>query len=353
MKHALSQGLILPNRRLTLRLRVTFSMVGLTMLFNIGAMLLIFILIPQANQVMSVGRTLASLIMMILITGGCAYWIAGMVLRPVQEISQATRRIDADTLKLRLDVPIPHDELKELAEAFNAMLSRLEQAFEQQSLFALNAAHELRTPLTILRTNLEVIGRDSTATLTDYQAMCMSLEHQLTRLEHLVSDLLLLTIEKQSLTVEGVSLLSLLKDVCNDLMPLASTQQVTITTQVESDLCVCGDGLLLNRAFSNLVENAIRYNHPGGKVAISIQHDSHWVRVVIADTGIGIKHADIAHIFDSFYRVDHSRTRHKGGAGLGLALVSHIAKQHGGSIQVQSTPQYGSTFTVLLPLKHS
>src|SRR5450432_4003306 len=111
MKHALSQRLVLPNRRLTLRLRVTFSMVGLTMLFNIGAMLLIFILIPQVNQIMSVERTLASILMMVLITGGCAYWIAGMVLHPVQEISQAARRINADTLKLRLDIPIPHDEL--------------------------------------------------------------------------------------------------------------------------------------------------------------------------------------------------------------------------------------------------
>ena len=107
--------------------------------------------------------------------------------------------------------------------------------------------------------------------------------------------------------------------------------------------------MLLSRVFSNLVENAIRYNRAGGSVQVSTQYNDTWATVTVADTGIGIPSEEQMHIFDRFYRVDRSRARHKGGAGLGLSIVSHIVQQHGGQLTVESVPDCGSTFTVMLP----
>jgi signal transduction histidine kinase len=160
--------------------------------------------IPEAAKFMSPGRSLFGMSFMVLITGISAYWVAGMALRPVREISQAAYSIHADTLDTRLYVAGPKDELKELAESFNAMLYRLQRAFEQQGRFVANAAHELRTPLTTLRTNLEVVCADPEASLEDYRAMASTLERQMTRLERLVVDLLLLTVERRSLNSEEV-----------------------------------------------------------------------------------------------------------------------------------------------------
>ncbi len=154
MKIALPQpDSSLRHRRLTLRSRVALSMTVLAMLLNIAVMLFVLITIPEVAKIMSPDRSLLSIGIMTLITGLSAYWVAGMALRPVREISQAAHSIYADTLDTRLYVSGPQDELKELAESFNAMLYRLQQAFEQQGRFVANAAHDLRTPLTTLRAN--------------------------------------------------------------------------------------------------------------------------------------------------------------------------------------------------------
>lgn len=350
MKISLPQsGSSLRDRRLTLRLRVALSMTVLAMLLNIAVMLFVLITIPEAAKFMSLGRSLFGMSFMVLITGVSAYWVAGMALRPVREISQAAHSIYADTLDTRLYVSGPKDELKELAESFNAMLYRLQQAFEQQGRFVANAAHELRTPLTTLRTNLEVVCADPHASLDDYRGMASTLERQMTRLERLVADLLLLTVERRSLTSEQVTLMPLLEDVLHDLQPLAEVQQVELAIEGENSLVVQGDAMLLGRVFSNLIENAIRYNQPGGRVTLRLERDGGLAIVKVSDTGIGIDGSELDHIFERFYRVDQSRARHKGGAGLGLSLAAHIVQQHGGGIQVQSKPQHGSTFTVQLP----
>lgn len=134
-----------------------------------------------------------------------------------------------------------------------------------------------------------------------------------------------------------------------ELTPLANAQHVTLSTHEENaDIGVRGDSTLLSHVFSNLIENAIRYNRTGGSVQIEIRHDDSWAMLRVTDTGIGIAPDEQRHIFDRFYRVDRSRARHKGGAGLGLSIVSHIVQQHGGHIEVESKPNCGSTFTVKL-----
>ncbi len=282
-----------------------------------------------------------------------AYGLAGRALRPVRQISQAAQQISAGSLDTRLALQGPDDELKRLADAFDGMLDRLEAAFAQQGRFVADAAHELRTPLSTLRTNLEVANANPQATAEDYRDMARAMEHQLTRLERLVADLLLLATDEQpaSLSHGEVALGPLIEEVLSDLQPLAEANQVALRMGGEADVTVRGDEGLLMRAFSNLVENGIRYNRPGGEVALSISRQDAWALVAVADTGIGIPAEEQVRIFDRFCRVDRSRSRHQGGAGLGLSIVAHILRQHGGDVQVESVVGEGSRFTVRLPIQ--
>lgn len=282
-----------------------------------------------------------------------AYGLAGRALRPVRQISQAAQRISAGNLDTRLALQGPDDELKRLADAFDGMLDRLEAAFEQQGRFVADAAHELRTPLSALHTNLEVVNANPQATSEDYRDMARAMERQLTRLERLVADLLLLATNEQpaSLSHSEVALGPLIEEVLSGLQPLAEANQVALRVRGEADVTVRGDEELLVRAFSNLVENGIRYNRPGGEVAVSISRQGAWALVVVADTGIGIPAEERGRIFDRFYRVGRSRSRHQGGAGLGLSIVAHILRQHSGDVEVESVVGEGSRFTVRLPIQ--
>lgn len=285
-----------------------------------------------------------------ILSGATAYGLAGITLRPVGKISQAAQEIRASTLHTRLAMDGPKDEIKELADTFDTMLGRLERTFELQSRFIGDIAHELRTPLASLRTNLEVVTSDAEATLEDYRLMAATQERALTRLERLVADLLILAKNEQPLLRSEVSLGPLVEEVLTDLKYAASARKVTLRLINKTEVVIQGDATLLARAFSNLVENAINYNRPGGEVTITIDHKDSWAVVTIADTGIGIEPEKQEHIFDRFYRIDSSRSRHNGGAGLGLSIVTAIVQQHGGWVQVESTPNVGSVFTMLLPL---
>ncbi|MCX8125864.1 MAG: HAMP domain-containing histidine kinase [Dehalococcoidia bacterium] len=278
-----------------------------------------------------------------------AYWFAGRALQPVVRLSRAVQQISPDNLNKRLSFTGPQDELKELADAFDNLMERLEKSFIQQSHFVANAAHELRTPLATLRANLEVIRADPKAGLADYQEMIAVLERNLARLERLVSDLLLLAAGQKEIRREQIHLGILIHEAISSLTPLASEKQIKLRFSGIQDLACYGDEVLLLRALSNLIENGVRYNHPGGEVSISLNKDEKWVVIIVADTGIGIPREEQDRIFERFYRTDHSRARNTGGTGLGLSIASHIVELHGGRIRVESEPGAGSTFTVCLP----
>jgi len=274
-------------------------------------------------------------------------------LRPVRKVSKAAQRISANTLNTRLALDGPNDEVKELADTFDAMLGRLEQTFDQQSRFVGDVAHELRTPLASLRTNLEVVTADENATLDDYREMANTQERALTRLESVVADLLMLAKSEQPLAHIDVSLVSLMEEVFSGLEHKASERHVKLSLINTTEIVIPGNETLLARVFSNLIENGINYNLAGGDVSVTIDRKEGWAVVNIADTGVGIAPETQTHIFDRFYRVDSSRSRHNGGTGLGLSLVTAIVQQHGGQVGVTSTPNAGSTFNVLLPLSQA
>jgi signal transduction histidine kinase len=282
-----------------------------------------------------------------------AYWIAKQSLRPVRHLSHLAQKIQVQTLDQRLPAEGPPDEVKELADAFNEMLARLERAFEQQNRFVADAAHELRTPLATLRTNLEVIQRDPNATLSDHKEVSGVLERALTRLEKLVEGLLLQAKGEREIQTEPVEMEVLLSEIVQEAKILARAYQVEISLDISESITVLADAPLLGRAISNLLENGIRYNRPGGFVKVTAQRALNGVEIHVQDTGIGIPLDAQPHIFERFYRVDRSRARDQGGYGIGLSIAAHIVQLHDGTIQLQSDTGAGSTFTIWLPIAGS
>ncbi|MEJ5312583.1 MAG: ATP-binding protein [Anaerolineae bacterium] len=279
-----------------------------------------------------------------------AYWIAKQSLRPVSHLSHLAQKIQARTLDQRLPTEGPPDELKELADAFNGMLARLESAFEQQNRFVADAAHELRTPLAILRTNLEVAQRDPDITVADYKEISSVLERALSRLEQLVEDLLLLAKGEKELRAAPVKLETLLQEIVQELEPLAQTRHIHLELNIVDPATVMADVSLLGRAVSNLLENGIRYNHAGGSVTMTVRRATHGVELCVEDTGIGIPVEAQPHIFERFYRVDPARSREQGGSGLGLSIAAYVIQLHGGWLRLtKSIPGMGSQFTMWLP----
>jgi signal transduction histidine kinase len=226
------------------------------------------------------------------------------------------------------------------------------QSYYQMQQFTADAAHELRTPVATIQATLESV--QGASELETHAALAV-VERQNQRLAHLVQDLLLLSrMDRQALVqpYRPCCLDDLLCDLVESLSILRIAAPVTLTTHVKTQepLLVMGDENQLCRLFSNLITNALHYTLAGGAVTVILERDDHSALVQVQDTGIGIAPADQARIFDRFYRVNSDRSRHTGGAGLGLAIAKAIAQSHHGSIHVESALNQGSTFTVHLPL---
>jgi len=299
------------------------------------------------RQVQSISLLMAGVTAIIGILG--ARWITQKALSPVNRLRQMVKNIQVDTLNQRVPLDGPPDQVKDLAEAFNHALERLEKAFEMQGRFVADASHEMRTPLATMRTNLEVLQLDPKATLSDYKEMIVTLTRTLDRLERLSNDLLLLARGELEVHKVPVNIEALLTEVVQNLMPFAKENHVIINMKVQEGAVVLADERLLGIAFGNLIDNGIRYNRSGGSVEITVFGVDNGLTVQIQDTGEGIPSEELPRIFDRFYRVEKSRTRYRGGAGLGLAICEHIVKLHGGHIKASSTVGEGSIFIIWLP----
>ena len=299
------------------------------------------------RQVQSISLLMAGVTAIIGILG--ARWITQKALSPVNRLRQMVKNIQVETLNQRVPLDGPPDQVKDLAEAFNHALERLEKAFEMQGRFVADASHEMRTPLATMRTNLEVLQLDPKATLSDYKEMSVTLTRTLDRLERLSNDLLLLARGELEVHKVPVNIEALLTEVVQNLMPFAKENHVIINMKVQEGAVVLADERLLGIAFGNLIDNGIRYNRSGGSVEITVFGVDNGLTVQIQDTGEGIPSEELPRIFDRFYRVEKSRTRYRGGAGLGLAICEHIIKLHGGHIKASSTVGEGSNFIIWLP----
>lgn len=306
-------------------------------------------------------RSMIATGIIILLSSIGTYFISRRALTPLHDLSTKIGKIQAQNLSESLEIPDSNDEISQLTASFNKMLSRLDDAFTAQKQFSASAAHELRTPLAVMQTNLEVFARKKTPSTEEYQEIFSLIQEQTGRLSHLAEILLDMTGIQTVERSETISLAELTEEVFCDLASVAEQKQIELI-QRDGDCTVIGSYLLLYRAVYNLVENAIKYNHPSGKVTVTLHpgkvildassqpHPADCAFIEISDTGIGISPEYQEKIFTPFFRVDKSRSRAMGGAGLGLALVTEIARQHGGQVKVLESNEKGSTIALMLPL---
>lgn len=285
-------------------------------------------------------------------------FLARVALRPVDEITRTARQIaagkGATELGRRISIRQPNDEVGRLASTFNEMLERLERLFEAQQRLVADVSHELRSPLTTLRGNLDLLRRGAIEDPQMREEALMAMEAEAARMSRLLSDLLLLAQADAGiqLQLKPVELDTLLLEVYRQALVMAAGR-VQVHLGSEDQALVMGDADRLRQLLLNLVENAIKYTPPGGKVTLSLAREPGWVYVTVADTGIGIAPEDLPHIFERFYRADKARSRAMGGTGLGLSIAQWIAQAHGGQITVESRLGEGSTFTLWLPAPSS
>lgn len=288
------------------------------------------------------------ILVFVIIAGSCAaYLLAGHYTKPIKQLSSHMRELAPDSLSRPIEVESGGEEIQELVKSFNQMTGQLSEAFAMQSRFSASAAHELRTPLAVLRTRLDVFKKKEREQ-KEYDELVQTMETYVDRLSSLISNLLELTETGELPEVEDISLDSVIKTVVKDLEPVAHEHEVKIHTDIEP-LTVRGNGSLLYRALYNLVENAIRYNEKEGSITIDLKNQDTVGMVKIADTGVGIAPEARELIFEPFYRVNKSRSREFGGAGIGLSLVKAILKRHGAFIAVDANEPQGSVFTITFP----
>ena len=314
-------------------------------------------------------RSVIATTIIILLSSVCTYFLTKKTLTPLQKLTSEVSQIQAQNLSTQLAVPNSKDEIAQLTSSFNEMLARLDNAFSTQKQFSANAAHELRTPLAVLQTNLEVFEKKQEPEMVEYQQLFTMIKEQTARLSQLVGTLLDMTNLKSVPRTDHVSLEELVDEVFCDLDPVAEKAGISIHfddsssqdwhTDVHTPDAsalnnnirnITGSYVLLYRAVYNLVENAIKYNRPNGSVTVSVKEKNGQAMILVKDTGIGISPENQKKIFDPFFRVDKSRSRAMGGAGLGLALVDSIAREHGGSVKVLDSNEKGSIIALMLPV---
>ena len=273
-------------------------------------------------------RSVIATTIIILLSSVCTYFLTKKTLTPLQKLTSEVSQIQAQNLSTQLAVPNSKDEIAQLTSSFNEMLTRLDNAFSTQKQFSANAAHELRTPLAVLQTNLEVFEKKQEPEMVEYRQLFTMIKEQTARLSQLVGTLLDMTNLKSVPRTDQVSLEELVDEVFCDLDPVAEKAGISIhfddSSSQDSHTDVTGSYVLLYRAVYNLVENAIKYNRPNGSVTVSVKEKNSQVMILVKDTGIGISPENQKKIFDPFFRVDKSRSRAMGGAGLGLALLTPL-----------------------------
>ena len=286
-----------------------------------------------------------------LLSGILTYFVSGRALKPLRSFASQVEQVQLNNLAdMRIDEDVI-PEFQQLSRSFNQMLERLNNAFAAQRQFTGNAAHELRTPLALMQAQLELFSAEHPDVRPETAEFLTLLREQTERLIQLTRTLLEMSNLRQVARNERIQLAPMIEEIFTDLAPLSDKLGVTLTA--EGDGIMTGSDALIYRLIFNLTENAVKYNRPGGSVRVCVTQETEKLLIRVSDTGCGIPEKYQQSIFQPFFRVDKSRSREYGGAGLGLSLVWEIADLHGGSVWVEKSSEKGTTIAVGLPTQQS
>ena len=284
-----------------------------------------------------------------LLSGILAYFVSGRALMPLHSFASQVEKVQMNNLA---DMRINEEllpEFRQLSRSFNQMLERLNNAFAAQRQFVGNAAHELRTPLALMQARLELFSAEHPDVLPETAEFLALLREQTERLTQMTKTLLEMSNLQQVARNERIQLAPMIEEIFTDLASLAEKKEISLV--YDGDGVMTGSDALIYRLLFNLTENAVKYNHPGGRVRISVTQEPEKLLIRVSDTGCGIPGEYQQSIFQPFFRVDKSRSREFGGAGLGLSLVWEIANLHGGRVWVAESSEGGTTIAVELPAR--
>ena len=282
-----------------------------------------------------------------ILSGILAYFVSGRALKPLRSFASQVEKVQLNNLAdMRIDEDVL-PEFRQLSRSFNQMLERLNNAFAAQRQFTGNAAHELRTPLALMQAQLELFSAEHPDVRPETAEFLTLLREQTERLTQMTKTLLEMSNLQQVARNEQLQLAPMIEEIFTDLAPLA--EQRSISLEAEGDAALTGSDALIYRLLFNLTENAVKYNRPGGSVRVELAQGQEKCIIRVSDTGCGIPEEYQRSIFQPFFRVDKSRSREYGGAGLGLSLVWEIADLHGGSVWVEESSDKGTTIAVELP----
>lgn len=283
------------------------------------------------------------------LSAGLGWLMAGRVLRPLQQITATARRISESHLHQRIALQGPEDELKELADTFDEMLARLDNAFESQKRFVANASHELRTPLSIIRTELDVTLSNPDMTPPELHEMAQVVRGAIARSERLIESLLFLARSESGLPERHpMDLAAVARDVLEHLALPAKSKEVALREDLSPAL-VAGNAALLERLVGNLVENALAYNHEGGWIEVSTRQTREGAELHVTNSGPVVPAESIDALFQPFRRLAPDRTASASSVGLGLSIVRAVARAHGGDATAEPGASGGLQVVVRLP----
>ena len=284
-----------------------------------------------------------------LLSGILAYFVSGRALMPLHSFASQVEKVQMNNLAdMRINEEVL-PEFRQLSRSFNQMLERLNNAFAAQRQFVGNAAHELRTPLALMQARLELFSAEHPDVLPETAEFLALLREQTERLTQMTKTLLEMSNLQQVSRNERIQLAPMIEEIITDLASLAEKKEISLV--YDGDGVMTGSDALIYRLLFNLTENAVKYNHPGGRVRVSVTQEPEKLLIRVSDTGCGIPGEYQQSIFQPFFRVDKSRSREFGGAGLGLSLVWEIANLHGGRVWVAESSESGTTIAVELPAR--
>lgn len=299
------------------------------------------------NTRADIGRSLWMVLPLLGLIGGfVGWWLAGRAVVPIAAITAQARRVSSDRLDTRIDLHGPDDELKELADAFDSMMERLEHSFEAQRRFAASASHELRTPLTVIRTELDVAFDTPNPDPDELAEMARGIRASIARSEKTINSLLILARSGIVETVTPIDLTRLVDHAIEDLSSDITTRNITVERHVFEPATTRGDPVLMERLVRNLLANAVAHNLHDGLIEVEVHEVKGGPVLRIANTGEPISPQELGRLSEPFYR---GHGGHAPGSGLGLAIVASIAEAHSTRLELAARPGGGMVVTIKLP----